>query len=90
MGRVGRSGPGRQGRGGSGGHLTPLLSLEAAKEESDLVGSPSRMQFQLRQEDSAVLPKPGSISLHVFREKSNLLLMSWFRSLNMASMVSYT
>lgn len=33
--------------------LRPLLSLEgtAAKEESDLVGSPSRMQSQLRQED---------------------------------------
>lgn len=73
------------------GTLTPLLSLEggAAKEENSLVGSPSRMLSQLRQEDSAVLQQLGSISLRVFPEKSNLLFVCLLRSLNMASVVSY-
>lgn len=86
VGSVGWSGPGWHGRGGSIGHLNPSSQPggQSCQEEHSLVGSPSKMPSQLRQEDSAILEKMGRISLCVFPEKSNPLFLCLLRSLNMA------
>lgn len=83
-GQVDWSGPGWQGRGGDVGHLMPLLSLEgrAAKEESIFL---RRMWCKLRHEASAIVQKAGSVSTHVFLQKSRLHFMCLLRSLSMVS-----
>ena len=61
-----------------------LCSTRAAKEKNNLVKLLSRIQSRLRHKASAILQKAGSVSHHVFLQKSNLLYICLLRSLSFA------
>lgn len=61
-----------------------LCSTRAAKEKNNLAELLSRIQSWLRNKASAILQKAGSISHHVFLQKSNLLFIRLLRSLSLA------
>ena len=81
-GQVDRRAPGCQGRSGAVEYLT--CSTRAAKEKNNLAELLSTVQSRLRHKASAIWQKVGSISHHVFLQKSNLVFIRLLRSLSLA------